>query len=204
MKRAPIVTKLHKNVTKDTADCAKHYKTSKSHSPGLLTVQCACDSPKLLGFIIMTQAESTALALSSILTHFGVPPRAVFYDNACNLLKSVLIRVPWLLGRTRLAVDRLHYKSHKCSAYFNPDSCRQFDMPRTETAESINARIERSLISVRYVKGDKLMFFCVHCLQCSIFQHRFSKYITERMSRMTILQRSLILCSRVRVTGACD
>lgn len=145
--------------SQDRQNCSKQYKSSKSHSPGLLTVQCACDSPKLIGFVIMTQAESTALALSSILTHFRVPPRAVFYDNACNLFTSVMIRVPWLLGVTRLTVDRFHYKSHKCCAYFSPDSYRQFDLQRTETAESINARIKQSLASTRYLKADNLISF---------------------------------------------
>lgn len=144
---------------KDALNCSKQYKTSKTHSPGLLTVQSACDAPKLIGFVIMTQAESTALALTSILTHFGVPPRSVFYDNSCNLFISFMLRVPWLLGRTRLTVDRFHYKSHKCCSYINPDSFRQFDMQRTETADSINARIEKSLTSIRYLNGDNLMSF---------------------------------------------
>ena len=50
--------------------CNKNYKTSKSHSPGLLTVQCACDTPKLLEFVVMLQAESVSMALSAVLSHF--------------------------------------------------------------------------------------------------------------------------------------
>lgn len=60
--------------TKDVPNCSENYKTTKSQSTGLLTVQCAFDALKLIGFVVMTQAESLALALSAILKHFGVPP----------------------------------------------------------------------------------------------------------------------------------
>ena len=188
---------------RDRSDCSKHYKTSRSHTLGLLTVQCSCDSPKLLGFLIMTQAESTALALSSVLTHFAIPPRIVFYDNACNLYKSVLIRVTWLLGKTRLIVDRFHYKSHKCCAYFNPDSYRQYDNERTETAESINARIEKGLKTIRYMKGEKLMPFLRVRFSllniCACFKQQFTRTDIEDED-MTVFFNAMLPCS----CGLCD
>ena len=139
--------------------CNKNYKTSKSHSPGLLTVQCACDAPKLIGFVVMLQAESTAMALSAVLSHFKTFPKTVYYDNACNLFLSTMLRVPWVLGKTRFLVDRFHFKSHTCSPYFDPDSYAAFDGDHTGTAESINARIDKTLHQIRYLRGDHLVPF---------------------------------------------
>ena len=145
--------------SKNEKACNKKYTKPRSHTPGLMTVQCACDAPKLIGFIVMTQAESTALALSSFLSHFPVPPKTVYYDNACNLFLSVMLRVPWVLKDTRLEVDRFHYKSHKCCSYFDPDVYPEFDTHYTETAESINARIKKTLQQLRYLKGNHLVPF---------------------------------------------
>lgn len=101
----------------ESAHGTKQYTRSETHSNAIMTLKCACDYPKLLGFIVMKKPESTALTLSSFLTHFPVPPRHVFYDNACNLFSSAILRVPWLLHMTRMIVDRFHFVSHKCSAF---------------------------------------------------------------------------------------
>ena len=138
-------------------DCNKQYVRSKRFSPGILTVQCCCDKPQLLGYIIMVRAESTALALTSVLTHFQVPPRVVYYDNACNLAKSVLTRAPWLLHCTKFVVDRFHFKNHTCSELYDPDSYFAMDLDRTTTAESFNARLEKSVPYLRFVKADNLI-----------------------------------------------
>lgn len=61
----------------ETHRCDKKYPVSQSHSPGLFTVQCACVHPKLIFFVIMTRAESTALALSSVTSFFRVLPDSV-------------------------------------------------------------------------------------------------------------------------------
>lgn len=134
--------------------CHKKYPHSKRFSPGILTVQCVCDTPKCIGFVIMTQAESTALGLSSIIAHFQVPPRVVYYGNGCNLFASALMRVPWLLHFTRIVVDSFHFKGHTCSSFFDPDYYKSNDGQRSTTAESINARLEKSLSFLRYVKGE--------------------------------------------------
>ena len=102
--------------------CKKNYKSSKSYNSGLLTVQCACDAPKLIGFVVTLQAEPIAMALSELLSHFKAFPKTVYYDNACNLFLSKMLRVPWVLGKTRFLVDWVHFKSHTCSSYFDPDA----------------------------------------------------------------------------------
>lgn len=163
----------------DARQCKKKYSKSQRHSAGLMTVQCACQSPKLLGFIVMTRAESVALALSSLLTHFPVLPRTIFYDNACNMFSSAILRVPWVFRQTRMAVDRFHYKSHKCNSLFNPDSYSDFDAHRTETAESINARIEKSLPYMRYLGTESLLPFLRVRFSlinlCALYQQTFNR-----------------------------
>ena len=59
-------------------DCNKKYPVSKIHSPGLFTVQCICGHPKIIGFRVMTHAESISMAVSAVITHFKFPPRTVF------------------------------------------------------------------------------------------------------------------------------
>jgi len=107
----------------------------------------------------MTRAESTSLALSSILSHLSVPPRVLYYDNGCNLFASTLLRFPWLLHQCRIVVDRFHYKSHKCCAFFDPGSYHVLDTHRSTKAESFNARIARSVHHMRYLRGDNLIPF---------------------------------------------
>ena len=122
-------------------------------------MQCCCDKPQLLGYIVMIRCESTALALASVLTNFQVPPRVVYYDNGFNLVRSIVTRAPWLLHCTKFVVDRFHFKSHTCCTYFDPDSYPWMDEDRSTTAESINARIERTVPFIRYVKGENLIPF---------------------------------------------
>lgn len=44
----------------------------------------------------------------------------LIYDNACNLLHSILKRMPSMLRYYKLFVDSLHWAGHKdCSPYFN-------------------------------------------------------------------------------------
>ena len=138
-------------------DCNKLYVASKKFSPGVLTIQCCCETPQLLGYVVMIRAESTSLALNSMLTHFQIPPRVVYYDNACNLAKSVMLRAPWLLHLSKFIVDRFHYKGHTCCELYDAESYDCMDVDRTTTAESFNARLEKSVPYLRFVKAENLI-----------------------------------------------
>ena len=139
--------------------CGKRYAKNSTHSPGLLTAQCVCSNPKLIGFFVMTRAESTALALSMMVMFFQVPPLVLLYDNACNTIASALLRIPWLLLFSFLVVDRFHYKGHTCNAFYDADRYRRLDGIKTSSAESINAKIKRGLFNMRFLKGDVLVFY---------------------------------------------
>ena len=105
----------------------------------------------------MKRAESTSLALTSLLTHFKVPPKVVYYDHACNLVRSTLLRCPWLMHCSKFVVDRFHYKNHTCCELFDPNSYVWMDLDKSTTAESINARLEKSIPYLRFVKAENFM-----------------------------------------------
>ena len=144
---------------KEDRQCGKRYPGSSSHSPGLLCVQCACSNPKLIGYVIMTRAESTSLALSAMMAFFKTLPVVVLYDNACNTLAAALLRLPWFLLMVFLVVDRFHYKGHKCNALYDADIYKRLDNVKSSVAESINAKVKRSLYNMRFIKGDKLVLY---------------------------------------------
>ena len=139
--------------------CGKRYASSSTHTPGVLVVMCACSHPKLIGFIVMTRAESTSLALSSVLMFFQKPPAVMLYDNACNTLDAALLRLPWLMMYSLLIVDRFHYKGHTCNSLFDADMYRLLDAIKSSAAESINAKIKRALYHMRFSRGNLLVYY---------------------------------------------
>lgn len=58
----------------DRKECTKNYFKGNSQIPSFMIVQCCCAKPKLLGFVILKQCESLSAAISSVLTHFNIPP----------------------------------------------------------------------------------------------------------------------------------
>ncbi len=140
-------------------DCSKQYRNSQSHSPGLFTVQCVCSNPKLLGVSVMNSSESLSIATSTILSRFSALPRTIFYDNSCNLTKSLVLRFPWVLNESRIVCDRFHYKSHTCSSAYDPDSYPFLDWHQTSGAESLNSRWASSRSHIRFLNSDNLMPF---------------------------------------------
>jgi len=144
---------------KETHQCTKKYTAAQSHTHGLLIVMCVCPNPKLIGYIVMTRSESTALALSSAIMHFPIPPRTIYYDNGCNMAASVLLRLPFLLLIAFIIVDRFHYKGHLCNARFDANRFPQLDGHRTSSAESFNSSIKRALFHVRFLQGANLVVY---------------------------------------------
>ncbi len=105
-------------------ECANLHKTLCSlwiAFPGIFTVQCCCRHPKILGLLVIDACEGFSTALSIPFSRFRTIPLTVFYDNACNLSRSVTIRIPWLHNEVRFVSDRLHYRGHKCSSVHDPD-----------------------------------------------------------------------------------
>ena len=141
----------------NTKSCRKHYRKSDSHSPGIFTAQCVCRYPKLVGVSVMDECEGVSTALSVLLSRFRILPRVCYYDNGCNLLKSVILRVPWLNDRCLIASDRFHYRTHKCNSVTDPDSYLMCKEHQTSGAESINQQWKFSKAHVRYLAPNNLM-----------------------------------------------
>lgn len=140
-------------------DCLKDYRYNRSHSPGLFTVVCSCKHPKLLGASIMDEAESLSTAINALFTRFNPLPQTVFYDNACNLTKSVGLRFRWMFEDTLFVCDRFHYTGHRCSSLFDPDIYESCDKVPTSGAEALNRQWKPSRTHIRFLSADNLVPF---------------------------------------------
>ncbi len=94
--------------TENKAGCRKFYSKSDSHSPGMFTVQCFCQYPKLLGLSVMSDGEGVSTALSVLLSRFKKLSRVCYYDNTCNMARSVAIRLQWINESCLIVCDRFH------------------------------------------------------------------------------------------------
>ena len=139
--------------------CRKMYTKSDSHTPGIFTVHCICSKPKLLGISVMTEMEGVSTALSVLLSRFRILPRVCYYDNACNLAHSVILRVPWLNNACTVLCDRFHYKVHNCNSICDPDSYSHCADHAASGAESLNHLWNFSKSHLRFLRPDNLMPF---------------------------------------------
>ena len=98
-----------------------------------------CGHPKILGVIFMTQNESTASALSRVLSFFETPPFIMYYDNGSNLRRRRVSRLQYIFGFIRVLIDRFRFKSHICSSIFDPTAYPEPSYKRATKAESVNA-----------------------------------------------------------------
>ena len=160
--RREVRPRLHfgKNSREEnTQSCHKHYTTSNTHSPGIFTVRCGCSNLKLLGISVMLKCEGVSTALSVLLSRFRRLPLACIYDNACNMGKSIVLRVPWVNEECTVVCDRFHYRSHSCNSTWDPDSYSTWRNLSSSSAESINHLWNFSKSHLRFLKPENLMPF---------------------------------------------
>ena len=143
----------------NAASCRKNYSKANSHTPGIFTVQCVCSRPKLLGVSVMTKTEGVSTALSTILSRFKVLHTVCYYDNGCNMARSITLRVPWVNEECLLVCDRFHYSGHTCNSICDPDSYTSCNGHATSGAESINQLWTFSKSHLRFLKPENLMPF---------------------------------------------
>jgi hypothetical protein len=83
------------------------------------------------------------------------------YDNACNLLISILLRWPALLKRDRHVIDPLHYFSHtNCSPAYNGkiyDSLNEINTAINEQKNRVTNRARTSLSGMGQIRALTLM-----------------------------------------------
>ncbi len=122
----------------NTRTCRKNYLKSDSHSPGIFTVQCVCRHPKLIGASVMCECEGVSTALSVLLSRFKILPRVCYYDNACNMCKSVTLGCPWVYDDCIIVFDRFHYYGHTCNSVRDPNSYLSCEKHATSGKGSLN------------------------------------------------------------------
>lgn len=134
----------------DKKECTKIFYQGNAAVPSLLTMQCACAHPKLIGFVVLTQFETISAALPCLLTHCKIPARNVWYDNECNSFESAMLRISWLLQWSRFVVDRFHYTGHNCCNIYNGELQKDLDQDRSVAAEVINSLINKGASDISY------------------------------------------------------
>lgn len=137
----------------------KCYNKSNSHSRGIFTVQCVCLHSKLLGVSVMMEMEVVSKALSVLLSRFAPLPRVCYYDNACNMAKSIVLHVPWVNDKCLVVCDRFHYKGHTRNSICDPSSYTSCNEHGTSAAESINYFWNFSKTHLRHMNPDNVMPF---------------------------------------------
>jgi len=140
-------------------NCRKNYIKGTSHSPGIFTVLCTCRHPILIGFSVMLQNEGISTALSVLLSRFRKLPRVCYYDNACNMMRSVTLRTPWVARSCLIVCDRFHYRQHACKSVHDPDSYPSCKHHASSGAESVNNLFSFSGSHIRFLRGANLVPF---------------------------------------------
>lgn len=142
------------------ASCNKEYPVSRALSPGLLIFCCGCQNPIIQGLSAMTAAESRCFMWSVVLVFLLTESlEFVFYDNACGLRQSVVLRALWSLRKPRLLVDRFHIQGHVCGPAFDAEVMHVANNSRSASVECVNALIGAVKASMRYIRPENYLAF---------------------------------------------
>jgi len=109
----------------------------------------------------MLAMEGVSTALSILLSRFKPLPRVNYYDNACNMAKLIVLRVPWVYDECTIVCDRFHYKGHACNSTWDPENHTSLAGHATSGAESINNLWTFSKSHLRFLRPDRLKPFLI-------------------------------------------
>ena len=129
--------------------CVKLFPTTKSHSPGIISMFCEHGFP--VGFWFLQSAESPSHIFHIIMERWGVAPSLIVYDNICHLHKYCMAREPGFFRNTLMLVDRLHGPNHvNCSCAYRmssryEESVKKFNSQGAEQNNSVVNRIKTQL-----------------------------------------------------------
>jgi len=187
--------------TENMRSCRKNYLKSDSHSPGIFTVQCVCRFPKLIGLSVMMECEGISTALSALLSRFKRLPRVCYYDNACNMARSIILRVPWVNDECLVVCDRFHYRGHKCNSIYDPNSYYGCTPHATSGAEAVNHLWNFSKAHLRFLRPDNMMPFLAARavflnVRASIREARGRSDISSNDFRKYVQEKWACTCSR--------
>ena len=75
------------------------------------------------------------------------------------MLKSVILRVPWINNDCLIVCDRFHYKSHRCNSVRDPDSYISSSEHPKSGAESVNHMWVFSKSHLQFLKPTNVVLF---------------------------------------------
>lgn len=113
--------------------------------------------PRIIGFIVMSRADSTSLAIAPIICHSAAPPIVIFYDNSFNLVASTLLWLPWFLFTTLFVVVIFHLKRHTCSGFYDAARYKVLDLLKTSPAEANNSKVKSALYHMSSLCADNMV-----------------------------------------------
>ena len=126
---------------------------------GIFTVQCVCKYVKLVCKSIMEGCEGASTALSVLLSRFQDLPKICYYDDNCNLAKSIILRTLRVNDSCLMISDCFHYRCHKCNIFFGPDIYSDTRFHSTSCAESRNQQWNFLRSHIRFLSIKNIVDF---------------------------------------------
>lgn len=142
---------------KDQGSCTKSYTVYK-RSTSCTLVFC-CPHGICYGTQFMQGHESRVDIAHILLERWEELPRVIYYDAACLLHYSMLLRSPARMVDTRVLIDKWHATNHTfgCSPMYRASVGQQAlaldEKENTQAAEQFNAQLKRFRASVRFMDG---------------------------------------------------
>lgn len=120
-------------------------------------MQCVGSHPKVLGISVIQECGGVSVALFVLLSRFKKIPRVRYYDNAWNLLRSVVLRCPWVNDQCTIVCTSFYYAEDTCYSVCDEGSSRICANHATSGAESINHLWKYSKSHLRFLRPDNLV-----------------------------------------------
>jgi hypothetical protein len=127
----------------EAESCTKRYIRKARYTHGVLMSMCSCKRQKLLGFVVLGEAESPYALLNSIASRFPLLPKYVVNDHGCGVASCAAAVAPWILAETTFTTDRFHVVGHSCTETTKPPA-----FPSLRGANSVSHEQRNSLICV--------------------------------------------------------
>lgn len=139
-------------------DCRHAFAESNVFTPGM--VNFVCPDGLLVGFEMLSSAESPACIAEILARRLPVLPSVIYFDTACQAARNTTRRMPWLLRLSLVMwfLDRFHQPKHVCSDMFNPDAFPGItSLHKTSVAESRHALNKPLRNQVSYMTQDRFI-----------------------------------------------
>jgi len=140
-------------------DCRKDYRGHPSLMPGIFTLYCPHDI--CYGFEVMEVQESPNTPFTIFRTRYKEAPKAIIYDNSCNLHHYSLNRDPGFFSSTSFFVDRFHWKNHTaCAPSYNLSLYQEYDGLNSQINEQRNSTLKKVKNQLSYMSPSNFVNHC--------------------------------------------